>query len=337
MFNKINKIKRPLIIAEISGNHNGNKKSFLNHIKEAAKNGADLIKIQTYEPEDITIKSVAEKFKLKNKIWKNQSLWELYKKAHTPFSWHHDAFKIANKLNIPIFSSPFSKRAVDFLERLNVKLYKIASFEITDLELIDYVARKKKLIIISTGMANLKEIQKAIDCIKRYHNKIVILYCVSGYPSPEEEINLNTIKKIQKKFKGIDIGLSDHTNDIYSSFAAVNFGVRFIEKHFIISKKNKTLDQEFSIDKKQLRMLRKGIEKIFKSLGSEKIGTKKIEKNSLKLRRSVYAIKDIKIGDKFSRSNIANFRPKIGLGSEHFPRLIGKKSKKNFKKNSPIR
>jgi len=333
---KINNIKRPIIVTEISGNHNGSKKSFMNHIKLAAKYGADMIKIQTYEPKDITLKRFDDKFKIKSGTWKNQTLWNLYKKAHTPFKWHNDAFKLAKKLKIPIFSSPFSKRAVDLLESLNVRFYKIASFEITDLELIEYVAKKRKLVIISTGMANIKEIKRAIRCIKKYHSKIVLLYCVSGYPSKEEDINLNTLNKFKKIFKGIDIGLSDHTNDIYTSLAATVYGVKIIEKHFIVSKKIKTADQKFSIDKDQLINLKKGIEKIYLSLGGEKIGIKKVEKNSIRLRRSIFAIKDIKKGEKFTKSNIGNFRPLIGIGSENYSKLIGKRSKKSFKKNASI-
>jgi|TARA_B100001964_G_scaffold194479_1_gene218118 pseudaminic acid synthase len=328
--------KKPLIVTEISGNHNGSKKSFLNHIKVAAKNGADMIKIQTYEPKDITIKRFDKKFKIKEGTWKNEVLWNLYKKAHTPFSWHKDAFNLAKKLNITLFSSPFSKRAVDLLEKFKVKLYKIASFEITDLELIQYVARKKKPIIISTGMASLNEIKRAINCIKKYHNKIIILYCVSSYPSKEKDINLNTVKKFKKIFKGFNIGLSDHTNDIYTSLAATTLGVSLIEKHFIVSKKIKTSDEKFSIDTNQLRKLKEGVNKIHLSLGKEKIGLKKIEKSSIKFRRSIFAIRDIKKGERFSKFNIGNFRPKIGIGSEHFSKLIGRKSLKNYKKNSAI-
>ncbi len=336
MIAKFKKIKRPLIITEISGNHNGSKKSFLEHIKVAAKNGADMIKIQTYEPRDITLKKFDKNFKIQSGTWKGQYLWELYKKAHTPFSWHKDAFKLARKLKIPIFSSPFSKRAVDLLERLNVKLYKIASFEITDLELVEYIAKKKKPVIISTGMASLAEIKRAINCIKKYNNKITILYCVSGYPSKEEDINLNTLKKFKKLFKKNKIGLSDHTNDIYTSFAATTLGVDVIEKHFIVSKKINSADNKFSIDPNQLKNMREGIDRISLSLGRERIGIKKVEKASIKFRRSIFAIKDIKKGEKFSRDNIGNFRPKIGIGSEEFSKLIGKISKKNISKFSPI-
>ncbi len=336
MITKFKKLKRPIIITEISGNHNGSKKSFLSHIKIAAKNGADIIKIQTYEPEDITLKKFDKSFKIKKGTWKGQYLWDLYKKAHTPFKWHGEAFKLAKKLKIPIFSSPFSKRAVDLLEKLRVPIYKIASFEITDLELIKYIAKKKKPIIISTGMANLFEIKRAINCIKKYNNKITILYCVSGYPSKEQDINLKSLNRLKKTFKNYKIGLSDHTDDIYSSFAATTLGVSVIEKHFIISKKIKSADNKFSIDPHQLQHLKKGIKKICLSLGKENLGLKKVEKNSLKLRRSIFSIKDIKKGEKFNKHNIRSYRPKIGVGSEYFETLIGKKSKKNISKFTPI-
>ena len=265
---------------------------------------------------------------------KNQSLWSLYKKAHTPFKWHEDAFKLAKKLKIELFSSPFSKRAVDLLEKFNVKLYKIASFEITDLNLIDYIASKKP-IIISTGMASLQEIKNAIKCIKRYHNKITILYCVSGYPSEEKDANLLTLKKYKKIFKNVNIGLSDHTNNIYTSLTATAFKVCVIEKHFIISNKLNTrleiFNRQISIKKFSF-----GVKKVYQSLGKEKIGPKKVEISSKKLRRSIFAIKDIRKGERFNESNIGNFRPKIGLGSENFSKILGKKSKRFYKKNSPI-
>ena len=332
----LNKIKRPLIVTEISGNHNKNKKLFLKHIKLAAKNGADLIKIQTYEPKDITLKTFNSKFKIKKGIWKNKFLWDLYKDAHTPFKWHEDAFALAKKLKITLFSSPFSKRAVDLLENFNVKIYKVSSFELTDLELVDYIAKKKKPIIISTGMATVREIKNAINCIKKYHNKIIILYCVSGYPSKEQDINLNTIKKFKKIFKGYNIGLSDHTDNILSSLASTALGVSIIEKHFITSKKINSHDKKFSIDCSQLRDLRNGVEKIYSSLGEEKIGLKKIEKESVKLRRSIFTKKKIKKGESFSRDNICNLRPSIGIKSEYFNKILGKKANKDIMDNSPL-
>ena len=333
---EIGKSVRPLIVAEISGNHNGKKEKFLKLIRSAAKNGADMIKIQTYEPDDITINSKEAKFMIKDGIWKNKYLWDLYKKAHTPYSWHKDAFKLARKLKIILFSSPFSCKAVDFLEKMNVKLYKLASFEITDLNLIDRVGKTRKPIIISTGMASLKEIDRAIKIINRYHNKIIILFCVSGYPTKIQDANVKTIIKLKKKYKNYLIGLSDHTNDIVSSITATSLGACLIEKHYNLNKKNKSTDSEFSILPEDLRNLRKLSENIFLSLGKGIIGLKKVEKTSVKLRRSLFAVENIRKGDKFSGKNIKAFRPKIGLGAENYFKLIGKKSKKFFKKGSPI-
>ena len=334
--NSIGLNKKPLIIAEISGNHNGKKNLFLKHIKIAAKNGADLIKIQTYEPQDITLKNIAKKFKLKNRIWKNKNLWNIYSKAHTPFKWHEDAFKLAKRLNVTLFSTPFSIRAVDFLEKFKVPIYKISSFELTDHQLINYIAKKNKPIILSTGMATLSEIRAAIKVIKKYHSKIVILYCVSGYPTKETESNLNTISFLKKKFKNMNIGLSDHTDDILTSLTAISLGAAIIEKHFIISKKINSLDKKFSIDSKQLKTLSENVKRIKLSIGKENKKIKTSEKKNLRLRRSIYAIKDINKGEKLSEKNIKNFRPKIGLGSEYFYKVLNLKTNKIIKKNSPI-
>ena len=332
----IKKNSNPLIIAEISANHTGKKKLFLDHIRSAAKNGADLIKIQTYEPEDLTLRLKTKKFLIKSGTWRGKNLWDLYSNGFTPFSWHKDAFKLAKKLKIPIFSSPFSKRAVDLLESLKTPIYKIASFEITDLNLIDYVAKKKKPIIISTGMATLTEIKRAIKIIEKYHNKIIILYCVSGYPTQEKDTNILTIKKFRKIFKKYNIGISDHTDNIYSALSSTVLGVSVIEKHFIINKKINSLDKLFSIDPNQLKELKLFSKKMFLTLKSSKIGPKKNELSSLKLRRSIFATKDIQKGEKFTKKNIGCFRPKIGLGAENYFKIIGKKSKKKFLKNSPI-
>ena len=333
----IKKSSKPLIIAEISGNHSGKKSIFLKHIRLAAKNGADMVKIQTYEPKDITLKNKDKNFKIKSGTWKGKYLWDLYKKAHTPFSWHKDAFKLAKKLKLILFSSPFSKRAVDLLEKFDVPLYKIASFEITDLELIDYIAKKRKPIILSTGMATLNEIKRAIKVIEKHHKKIIILCCVSGYPTQEKDANISTITEFKKIFKNYLIGLSDHTDNIYSSFTATALGAKVIEKHFILNKKLNSLDKSFSIDVNQLKELKKITEKMFISLGKPKIGPKKNELESLKLRRSVFALKAINKGEKFSKQNIRSFRPFLGIGSENYNKILGKKSKKNIKSGSPIK
>ena len=333
---KIAKKNRPLIVAEISGNHNGNKKSFLQHIKIAKKAGADLIKIQTYEPSDITIRSKDKKFQIKNGIWKGKYLWELYKKAHTPFKWHSEAFSLAKKINIPLFSSPFSERSLQFLAKFNPPLYKIASFEITDLNLVRSIAKKNKPIIISTGMASFKEIDRAINEITKFHKKIIILYCVSGYPTPEDDTNVSAIENYKKRYKNYLIGISDHTNDINSSLAAVALGAKIIEKHFKISNKIKSTDSEFSLDYESLKELRLRSEKVFLSLGKGNKNLRKSEKFSKFLRRSIFANTSIKKGTKLSRKHIITKRPLIGAGSEHFFKLLGKKIKKNKKKFEPI-
>ena len=325
--------KAPLIIAEISGNHNGNKSRFLRLVESACKNGADLVKIQSYEAEDITLNKKTNLFKIKKGIWKDKYLIDLYKKASTPFSWHSDAFKIAKKFNKIIFSSPFSQRAVDFLERLKVPIYKIASFEITDYSLIDYIASKRKPVIISTGMASIKEIKNAIKIINRYHKKIVILHCVSNYPTKINETNLKRINFLKKEFRNYPIGLSDHTNNIYSSIASIPLGVVAIEKHFNIDK-TKTSDSAFSINPENLNNLKKITTNIFYSLNNQK--NSKVSKKNIKFRRSIFAKTFIKKNEKISLNNIICLRPSIGIKSENFFKIIGKKIKKNILKGNPI-
>ena len=328
--------KPPLIIAEISGNHNGSKKKFLNLIKKAHSSGADLIKIQTYEAKDITLKEIRSYLKIKKGIWKGSQLWDLYSKACTPLSWHEDAFKLAKKLNANLFSTPFSERGVRLLEKYKVKLYKISSFEITDLNLIQEIAKTKKPILISTGLANFKEINAALKIIKKYHEKIIILYCVSGYPTPNSEANIKTLNLYKKKFKNYMIGLSDHTNNIHSSLAASAFGVVAIEKHFKLNDNEKTVDSKFSITPRQLKKLKSYSQNIYTTLGFESKNLKKSEKNSLFFRRSIFSKKNIKKGERFSRDNIICLRPKIGISSSNYLKVLNKKAKKNIKKNSPI-
>ena len=331
---KVSYSNRPLIITEISGNHGGNKKKFLRLIESACKNGADLIKIQTYEPEDITLNIKNNNFKIKKGLWKNKYLWNLYKEAHTPYAWHKEAFAITKKYKKILFSSPFSKRAVDLLEKFEVPLYKIASFEITDINLINYIASKKKPIIISTGMATIQEIKNAIKEINKYHKKIIILHCVSGYPTELSDINLKKILFLRKKFKKYLIGLSDHTNNIYSSIAAYAFTPVLIEKHYKINKKDKTTDSAFSITPNQLQELKTVLTELNKK---RKKGSKNIENNSKKMRRSIFSIKDIEINEKLSEKNISTFRPKIGLCSSKYFKILGKKVKKKIKAGSPIK
>ena len=325
---------RTLIIAEVSANHCGSKQKFLQHIRSAKKNGADLIKIQTYEEDDMVVK---KNFKIKSGLWKNKNLLDLYKKAKTPYAWHYDAFKLAKKLNICLFSTPFSVRALNFLKKFNPPLYKISSFEITDLNLIKNVARTKKPIILSTGLSRLEEIKNAISIIKKYHNKIIILHCISGYPTPLKEINLRKINYLKKELKIHLIGLSDHTKDIIAASKASVMGVVAIEKHFILNKNLNSPDRKFSIDPRCLKELKENIKLNEIILGSEVNKLKKSEKPSLFFRRSIFASKDLKKNDKITQQNIACYRPNIGISADYYFKLIGKKVKKNIKKNEPLK
>ena len=323
----------PLLIAEISANHCGSKKKFLQHIISAKKSGADLIKIQTYETCDMTI---SQKYKIKSGEWKNMNLAKLYDRAQTPYEWHYDAFKLAKKLNVVLFSTPFSIRALNFLKQFNPPIYKIASFEITDVNLINEIAKCKKPIILSTGLSNRKEIENAIKIIKKYHNKIILLHCISGYPTPDDEINLKTINFFKKNFKVNYFGISDHTKDIDASLLASTMGISIIEKHFILSKKLNSPDSSFSINPNQLRYLKNKITKYYKILGKNNFIRPPSEKPSKIFRRSIFAINNIKKGEKFTKKNISCFRPLIGIGSENYFSIIGKKSKVDLKKNNPL-
>lgn len=322
----------PKLVAEISANHCGSKKIFLKHIKTASKSGADLIKIQTYEAKDITLNSKSNKFFLKKGLWKNKNLYSLYKKANTPFSWHKDAFKLAKKLNVILFSSPFSPRAVDFLEKLGNPIYKIASLEITDVYLIEKIAKTKKPVIVSTGCSSLNEIKKCIRIIKKYHSKIIILHCVSKYPTKDEETNLKRFNVLEKEFKNIPIGLSDHSTNIYSSIAATTLGAIIIEKHFILNDNLKSPDKAFSLTPEKFKDLKKFTTKIHKILNQKLI---KNTYNSSQ-RRSIFTKKDIKKGEKFSEDNIVSLRPKIGICSSQFFKILNKNATKNIKANKPI-
>lgn len=327
------KNKRPVIIAEISANHCGSKKLFLNLIKQAHKSGADAVKIQTYEPQDITLESNDNNYKIKKGIWKNKFLWRLYQKTQTPFNWHDEAFALAKKLKINLFSTPFSLRSVDLLEKHKVKFYKIASLENNDFMLIEKIAKTRKPIIISTGASNINEIRNSLKLINKYHNKVIILHCVTEYPTSNKNANLNRVKTLQEVFKNNLIGISDHTNDIDTSLAAVPLGVVAIEKHFKFDKKN-SLDSKFSINSKKLIKLRKKSEIYFDALGTSKLENKSNE--FFQHKRSLFAKKDIKENELLNSRNVISLRPKIGISASKINIVFKKRSKKKILKNSPI-
>lgn len=326
----------PFIVAEISANHNGSFSKLKKLIDNAKTNGADAIKIQTYDENSMTIQSNKKNFKIKEGLWKNYSYWDLYKKAKTPFKWHKDIFAYAKKKKIICFSTPFDIDAVDFLEKLNCPIYKIASFEITDIQLIKKVAQTKKPIIISTGLANINEIDEAFKTAKKYGSKnITLLYCVSNYPANLEDFNLNNISILKKRYK-CKIGLSDHSKDNRIAIMATALGAEIFEKHIALEKQKVGLDIEFSLKGKELREYISDIKKTYLALGSANFLRKKNEIKNIKYRRSLFVTKSIKAGEKFTTSNLKSLRPKLGLEPKYIFKLLGKKSKKELLYGTPI-
>jgi pseudaminic acid synthase len=324
-------------IAEISANHCGNFTLAKKLIRCAFINGADAVKLQTYTADTMTIKSNKKYFKIKEGLWKGYTLWDLYKKAHTPLKWHKELFQYGKKLGIKVFSTPFDDTAVDFLEKLNCPMYKIASFEMTDLNLVKKISLTKKPIIISTGMANLEEIETTFRVAKKNGAKdITLLYCVSNYPSSINDFNLNNIKILKKKFK-CRVGISDHSNDNRVAIAAVASGAEIIEKHIALDNQKKGLDIDFSLKGKQIKKLREDIDVTFKLLGKNFFFRNKNENKSKIFRRSIFTIKNIKKGEKFTKDNIRVIRPGIGLEPKYYNKVLNKKSPFNILKDEPLK
>lgn len=328
--------KKPFFVAEISANHYGSLQVAKKLILTAKKNGADAVKLQTYSPDTMTLNSKRKDFLISSGLWKGKNLWSLYEKAQTPYSWHKELFDFARKNKIICFSSPFDATAVRLLEKLKCPIYKIASLEITDIPLIKAVAKTKKPIIISTGTANLKEIEIAYNTAKKFGSKeIALLYCVTVYPAKNRDFNLNNIKILKDKFDCI-IGFSDHSTDSKIVGAAVAAGAEIIEKHIALENQKKGLDIKFSIKGKEIRKIRKIIDENHNLLGKNFFYRNQNELNYKKFRRSIYVSKNIKKGEKFSRSNIKIVRPAYGVDPVHFEKLIGKKCPKNLKFASRI-
>lgn len=335
-FKKIFKNKSPILVAEISANHNGKLDIAKKLIKCAKDNGADAVKLQTYRPETMTLNSKKKCFKIKKGLWKNYSLWNLYKKAHTPYEWHTELFNYAKKLNILCFSTPFDDSAVDLLEKLNCPIYKIASFEMKDFSLIKKISKTKKPVIISTGMATLLEIEETYNFAKKCGIKdIALLYCVSNYPSKMEDFNLNNIKIMKEKFN-CTIGFSDHSKNDDMAFSSVIAGAEIIEKHIALENQKKGFDIAFSLKGKEIKRFRNKIQFAKKILGKKEFFRNKTENLSKVFRRSIFSIKKIKKGEKFSKKNIKNIRPGYGLDPKYFFKLVGKKSPQALAYGQPL-
>lgn len=327
-------LKNIFLIGEISANHGGSIQRALKLIDLAKKNKFDIVKFQTYQPECMTIDINKKEFIINKGLWKGYSLWNLYSEAQTPFKWHKKLISHCKKKNIDFFSSPFSKNGVELLESLNCPMYKVASFELNDCELISEIAKTNKPIIISTGMSNYKEIDFAVNIIKKYNQKeFVLLYCISNYPSNIKDFQLSEIFELKKRY-GCEVGLSDHSNDIDVSKIAVTYGVKVIEKHIALKGQKKGFDLEFSLKGNQLTNFRKEVDKIYSIINIKK--NKRSDETAKIHRRSIYCTKNIRKGEFFSNENIKVIRPANGLNPKYLPKILGKKAIKNIKFGTPI-
>ena len=331
-----NKKLPPVLIAEISANHNGSISNAKKLIMTAKKNGADIVKLQTYEPKNMTINSSKKDFLIKEGLWKNYKLWDLYMKAQTPFKWQKELFNYAKKIGMPCFSTPYDDEGVDLLKKLDCQLYKISSFEMKDSSLVKKICKIGKPVIISTGLASLSEINQVYRVAKNSGcKKLILLYCVSSYPAMNKDFNLNNINILKKKFK-CEIGFSDHSTDNTVSMLAVSQGVRVIEKHIALEGQKKGLDIDFSIKGKEIKKFKEDIIKAWVLMGKKNFHRTGNELKNKKFQRSIYVIEKIKKGENFSTKNIKRIRPGFSLPANEWEFVIGKKAKKNYSAGSRI-
>lgn len=330
--------RKPFVIAELSANHGNNIQIAIDTIKAAKRAGADAVKLQTYTPDTMTLDSKKNYFTdvLNGTVWEGRTLYDLYKEANTPWEWHKELFKVAKEEGLICFSSPFDKTAVDFLEQFNPPAYKIASFEIQDIPLIEYTASKGKPMIISTGIAKLDDIQLAVEtCRNVGNNQIAILKCTSSYPAPLEEANLETIRDIKKRF-GVEAGLSDHTLGIVAPVVAVSFGASIIEKHFILKKSIGGPDASFSMDEMEFRKMVTAVHQASVAIGQTTYDLTNKAIENRKFARSLFVVIDIKEGELFTNENVKSIRPSFGLPPKMIKQVIGKVAAKNIEKGTPL-
>ena len=316
--------KPPYIIAELSANHNGDIERAFKTIKAARDSGAHAIKIQTYTADTMTIDCDKEEFIIRGGLWDGYKLYDLYKWAETPFEWHKAIFEYAASIGITLFSTPFDESAVDLLESLNTPVYKIASFEATDLPLIRYVASKGKPMIMSTGMCSEHEIEEAVNTAREGGCKeLVLLHCISSYPAPMDQANLRQMQNLANRFNSLP-GLSDHTLGTTASVAAVTLGACLIEKHFTLSRQDKGPDSEFSIEPAELKRLCQDTHDAWSALGNVGFERQLAEESSKRYRRSLYFVKNLKAGQLITEASIRRIRPGYGLAPKHFDEIIGR-------------
>ena len=326
----------PYIIAELSANHHGQIERAFKAIAAAKMAGADAVKIQTYTPDTITINCDRPDFQIKGGVWDGYCLYDLYEEAYTPYEWHEALFNKAKEIGITLFSTPFDETAVDLLERLNTPAYKIASFEMIDHGLLRYIAKTGKPIILSTGMANDREIAESIEILRSEGCRdLVVLHCISGYPTPIDQANVRVVPDIAERF-GVLSGLSDHTLGITAAIAATVLGATVIEKHFTLSRQEKGPDSTFSLEPSELKTLCKTTREAWLSLGKVSYEHRDAEKPNVIFRRSLYVVRDIKKGECFTKDNVRSIRPGYGLAPKKLNDILGKSAASDIERGTAL-
>lgn len=324
------------IIAEMSANHAGSLERALELIHVAKDAGADCVKIQTYTADTMTIDCHNEYFQIEKGTWEGENLYGLYQKAYTPWEWQEQLRDEAAKVGIDFLSTPFDPRSVDFLEDLGVYFYKIASFELVDIPLLEYVAAKNKPIIMSTGMGTLEEIQEAVDAIYSTGNRqLALMKCSSAYPAKPEEMNLRTMQDLKERF-GVPVGLSDHSMGAFSAATAVAMGANLIEKHFCISRAVKNPDSSFSMEPQEFREMVEQVREVEKAMGSVQYGVSRQEESNACFRRSLFVVEDIAAGEALTPEKIRSIRPAYGLKPKHYQEVLGRTAKRALRRGTPL-
>ena len=333
---KIGPRHEPYVICELSGNHNGSLERAITLLEAAAATGADAVKMQSYTADTITIDHDGPGFTVEGGLWDGRTLYDLYGEAQTPFEWHEPLFRRARELGVTIFSSPFDESAVDMLEELDTPAYKIASFEAVDLPLVAYVASKGKPMIISTGMANLDEIEEAVRTARENGcEEIVLLHCVSSYPAPDEQSNVRTVPDLAERFAVVS-GLSDHTFGSAVAVASIALGGCVVEKHFTLRRADGGPDSAFSLEPEEFSSLVTDCKRAWRALGSAQYDLQGSENASVQFRRSLYVVRDVAAGESLTRDNVRSIRPGQGLAPKHLPEVLGKTASRSLKRGEPL-